>query len=56
MPWCPGLVCFFSRGGAEGTGSSGVLCLMFVCVLCKFVSGLIFWFVDGLWFGDLRAG
>ena len=33
MPACPGLVCFFNRGGTEGTGSLGVLCPMFVCVL-----------------------
>ena len=33
MPACPGLVCFFNRGDAGGTGSSRVLCLMFVYVL-----------------------
>ena len=33
MPACPGLVCFFGGGDAEGTSSSGVLCPMFVCVL-----------------------
>ena len=27
-----------------------------VCfVLCKYVSGLILWFIDNLWFDDLRA-
>ena len=37
-PACPSFVCFFDRGDAEGTGSSKVLCLMFVCfVLGKFV-------------------
>ena len=32
-------------------------CLMFVCffVLCGFVSGLILWFLDNLWFDDLHA-
>ena len=24
-------------------------------VLCEFVSGLILWFLDNLWFDDLRA-
>ena len=33
MPACPGLVCFFDGGDAEGTDSSKVLCPMFVCVL-----------------------
>ena len=29
---------------------------VYVCfVLCKFVSGLILWFMDNLWFDDLRA-
>ena len=31
-------------------------CLMFVYVFCIFVSGLIFLFLDNLWFDDLRAG
>ena len=40
---------FFDRGDTEGTNSS-------VCfVLFKFVSGLILWFLDNLWFDDLRA-
>ena len=55
MPACPGLVCFFGGGSTEGTGSSGVLCVMFVCVFCGFVSGLILWFLDSLWFGGLCA-
>ena len=29
-----------------------VLCLMFVYVLCKFVSGLILCFLENLWFVD----
>ena len=29
------------------------VCVCFV--LCKFVSSLILWFVDDLWFDDLRA-
>ena len=28
-------------------------CLMFVCVFCKFVSGLVLWFGDNLWFDVL---
>ena len=55
MPACPSLLCFFNRGDTEGTNSSKILCPMFVYVLCKFVSGLILWFMDNLWFDDLRA-
>ena len=33
IPACPSLMCFFTRGDTEGTGSSKVLCLMFVYVL-----------------------
>ena len=29
------------------------VCICFV--LCKFVSGLILWFMDNFWFDDLRA-
>ena len=29
------------------------VCVCFV--LCEFVSGLILWFMDNLWFDDLRA-
>ena len=32
-----------------------VRCFGIFC-LCKFVSGLILWFLDNLWFDDLRAG
>ena len=56
IPACPGLVCFFNRGNnTEGTNSSEVFCFMFVYVFCKFVSGLILWFGDNLWFDDLLA-
>ena len=55
IPSCPSLMCFFNRGDAEGTNSSKILCSMFVYVLCKFVSGLILWFMDNLWFYDLRT-
>ena len=56
IPACPSLMCFFNMGDTEGTNSSKILCSMFVCfVLCKFVSGLILWFMDNLWFDDLRA-
>ena len=50
IPACPSLMCFFfffNRGDTEGTNSSKSLfdvCVSFV--LCKFVSGLILWFMD----------
>ena len=46
------LCAFFNRGDTEGTSSSKMLCSMFVYVLflCKFVSGLILWFMDNLCF------
>ena len=44
------------KGDTGGSNSSKILCSMFVCfVLYKFVSGLILWFMDNLWFDDLRA-
>ena len=46
---------FFNRGITEGTNSSKKICLMFAHVFCKFVSGLILWFWDTLWFDDFRA-
>ena len=55
---CPSRMCFFfffNRGNTEGTKSSKILYLMFVHVFCKFVPGLILWFLDSLWFDDLRA-
>ena len=52
---CPSLVCFFDRGNAEKTGSSGGLCLMFIFCFVWFVSGLSLWFLDGLWFDSLHA-
>ena len=57
VPACPSLMCFFTRGNTEGTNSSKILCLMFeyFFVLCEFVSGLILWLLDNLWFDDLRA-
>ena len=62
MPACPTLMCvllllllFFNRGNIEKTNSSNILCLMFVYVLCKFVSGLILRFLENLWFDDLFA-
>ena len=33
IPACPSLMCFFNRGGAEGTDSSK-FCLFDVCVYC----------------------
>ena len=58
IPACPSLMCFFfflNRGNTKGTNSSKLLCLMFVSVLLKFVSGLIFWFLENLWFDNLCA-
>ena len=49
------LMCFFNKGDTEGTNSSKILCPTSVYVLCEFVSCLILWFVDDLWFDDLRA-
>ena len=55
IPACPSLMCFFNRG--EGTNSSKQfvfnVCVCFV--LCKFVSGLVLWFLKNLWFDDLCA-
>ena len=45
-------VLFFLK---EGTNPSTILYLMFVYVFCKFVSGLILWVLDDMWFDDLRA-
>ena len=58
IPACPCLMCFFNRSNTEGTNSLKILCLMFIFVclfLCRFVSGLILWFWDNLWFDDLSA-
>ena len=33
IPACPSLMCFFNRGGTEGTNSSKILFSMFVYVL-----------------------
>ena len=55
IPACPSLMCFFNRGDTEGTNSSKTLCLMFVYVLCKFVSRLSLWFLENLWCDDLYA-
>ena len=52
IPACPSLMCFSNRGNTEGTNSSNILCLTFCFI---FVSGLILWFMDNLWFDDLRA-
>ena len=57
MPACPSLVCFFDRGGTWGTNCLKILCLMFVYVLfdVNLCTGLILWFLNNLWFDDLRA-
>ena len=50
-------MCFFNRGDTEGTISSKILCSMFVYVLLyiNLCTGLILWFLNNLWFDDLRA-
>ena len=57
IPPCPSLMCFFNRGGTEGTNSSKIVCSMFVYVLfhVNLCTGLILWFLNNLWFDDLRA-
>ena len=55
IPACPGFMCFFNTDNTEGTNSSKILFLIFVYVFCNFVSGLILWVWDNLWFDDLRA-
>ena len=55
---CPSLMYFFNRSNTEGTKSSTIFCLMFVCVyfvLCDTVSGLILWIFENLWFDDSCA-
>ena len=50
-------MCFLNKGGTEGTNSSKILCSMFVYVLfyVKLCTGLILWFLNNIWFEDLRA-
>ena len=47
IPACPSFMCFFNRGGTEGTNSSKNLCSMFVNVLfyVNLCTGLILWVV-----------
>ena len=48
---------FFNRGDTEGTNSSKILCSIFVHVLLyvNLCTWLILWFLNNLWFDDLRA-
>ena len=51
-------MCFFNRGGTEGTNSSSkILCSMFVYVLfyVNLCTGLILWLLNNLWFDALHA-
>ena len=54
------LCAFFNRGNTEGTKvfENFVFDVCVCLVLCKFVSGLILWVLDNLWFDDLlpRSG
>ena len=54
---CPSHICFFNRGGTVGTDSLKILCSAFVYVLfyVNLCTGLILWFLNNLWFDDLRA-
>ena len=45
IPACPSLMYFFNKGNAEGTNALNFFCLMFVYVVCTFVSGLILLFL-----------
>ena len=51
------LCAFFNRGDTEGTNSSKILCSMFVYVLLYvyLCTEQILWFLNNLWFDDLRA-
>ena len=40
MPACPSLMCFFNGDDAEGSDSSGVLCLTFVYAFFVIYVGL----------------
>ena len=56
IPVCPSLMCFFNRGDTKGIILQKFVfdvCVSFV--LYRFVSGLILWFMDNLWFDDLHA-
>ena len=57
IPACPNLMCFFNWGDTEGTNSSKNLCSMFVYVLfhVNLCQDSLSWFMDNLWFDDLRA-
>ena len=57
IPACPSLMCFFNKGGTEGTNALKILCPMFVYVLfyVNLCTGPILWFLNNLWFDDLRA-
>ena len=57
IPACPGLMCFFNRGDTRETNSSKIMCSIFVYVLLyiNLCTGLILWFLNNLWFDDLRA-
>ena len=51
-------LCAFLTGVIpKGTNSSKILCSMFVYVLfcLNLCTGLILWFLNNLWFDDLRA-
>ena len=52
IPVCHSLMCFFNGGNTKGTNFLKILCLI-VYGLCKFVLGLILWFLENLWFDDL---
>ena len=56
IPACPSLMCFLTGVILKGQILRKFCVDVCVCfVLCKFVSGLILWFMDNLWFVDLCA-
>ena len=56
IPACPSLMCFFNRGNTEGTNSSKIVrSIVYVLFYVNFCTGLILWFLNNLWFDDLRA-
>ena len=56
IPACPSLMCVLTGVIPKGLILKNFVFDVCVCfVLCKFVSGLILWFMDNLWFDDLCA-
>ena len=54
---CPSFMRFFNRVGTRGTNSWKISCSMFVYDLLyvNLCTGLILWFLNNMWFVDLRT-